>query len=277
MTYCIYHIPGKKIGVTNNLEERVTRQQGYTEDEYEILDMSDDISYISHREIELQKQFGYRVDQKLYKDLNPIKQELNSMNINITEQTTTFPCPVNKLKGRLMDEIGMSWDTDHGKCCIDPDSIRWIMDNVKTSMYNHERCYVYNKAFARYFDNNGCCSYEDVDCNRTKTGALNMSGRRRPDRFDLIRTWADERGLYDKGDTKTQYLKLMEEAGELGRAILKNDEPEFIDAIGDMVVVLTNLARLGGVSIETCIDSAYDVISKRTGKMVNGTFVKDTL
>ena len=52
MTYCIYHIPGKKIGVTNNLEDRVTRQQGYTEDEYEILDMSDDICYISHREIE---------------------------------------------------------------------------------------------------------------------------------------------------------------------------------------------------------------------------------
>tara|TARA_R100001594_G_scaffold29272_1_gene54713 strand:+ start:461 stop:1294 length:834 start_codon:yes stop_codon:yes gene_type:complete len=277
MTYCIYHIPGKKIGVTNNLEDRVTRQQGYTEDEYEILDMSDDICYISHREIELQKEYGYKVDRKLYKDLNPIKQELNSMNINITEQTTTFPCPVNKLKGRLMDEIGMSWETDHGRCCIDPDSIKWIMENVKTSMYNNDRCYVYNKAFARYFDNNGCCSYEDVDCNRTRTGALHMSGRRRPDRFDLIRTWADERGLYDKGDTKTQYLKLMEEAGELGRAILKNDEPEFIDAIGDMVVVLTNLARLGGVSIETCIDSAYDVISKRTGKMVNGTFVKDTL
>jgi NTP pyrophosphatase (non-canonical NTP hydrolase) len=269
MTYCIYHIPGKKIGVTNNLEERVTRQQGYTEDEYEILDMSDDICYISHREIELQKEYGYKVDRKLYKDLNPIKQELNSMNINVTEQTTTFPCPVNKLKGRLMDEIGMSWETEHGRCCIDPDSIKWIMNNVKTSMYNNDRCYVYNKAFARYFDNNGCC--------KTTTGALNMSGRRRPDRFDLIRAWANERGLYDKGDTKTQYLKLMEEAGELGRAILKNDEPEFIDAIGDMVVVLTNLARLGGVSIETCIDSAYDVISKRTGKMVNGTFVKDTL
>ena len=277
MTYCIYHIPGKKIGVTNNLEERVTRQQGYTEDEYEILDMSDDICYISHREIELQKEYGYKVDRKLYKDLNPIKQELNSMNINVTEQTTTFPCPVNKLKGRLMDEMGMSWETDHGICCINTKSIKWIMDNVKTSMYNNNRCYIYNKAFARFFENNDCCSYEDVDCNRNKTGALHMSGRRHPDRFDLIRTWADERGLYDKGDTKTQYLKLMEEAGELGRAILNNDDPDFIDAIGYMFLLLTNLARLGGVSIETCIDSAYDVISKRTGKMVNGTFVKDTL
>lgn len=268
MTYCIYHIPGKKIGVTNNLEDRVTRQQGYAENEYEILDMSDDISYISHREIELQKQFGYRVDQKLYKDLKPKNEQLNHMKINITEQTTTFPCPVNKLKGRLMDEVGMSWETEHGKCCLDPESIKWVMDNVKPSMYNKDRCYVYNKAFARYFDNNSCC--------RTNVGALKMSGHM-PGRFDRIRDWADERGLYDKGDTKTQYLKLMEEAGELGRAILKNDQDEFVDAIGDMVVVLTNLAELGGTHIEDCIDIAYDVIHKRTGKMVNGTFVKDTL
>ena len=175
-----------------------------------------------------------------------------------------------------MDELGMSWETEHGRCCLDPESVQWIMDNVKPSMYNKNRCYVYNKAFARYFDNNGCC--------RTNTGALNMSGHRglnlnvgSLNRFDLIRTWADERGLYDKGDTKTQYLKLMEEAGELGRAILKDDQPEVVDAIGDMVVVLTNLSELAGYKIEHCIDQAYNVISKRTGKMVNGTFVKDTL
>ena len=107
MTYCIVHIPGKKIGVTNNLEDRVTRQQGYTEDEYEILDMSDDISYISHREIELQKQFGYRVDQRLYKDLKPKNEQLNHMKINVTEKTTTLPCTVNKLKCRIMDELSI--------------------------------------------------------------------------------------------------------------------------------------------------------------------------
>ena len=42
-----------------------------------------------------------------------------------------------------------------------------------------------------------------------------------------------------------------------------------------MVVVLTNLAHQRGVHIETCIAEAYKVISKRTGKMINGTFVKD--
>jgi len=276
MTYCIYHIPGKKIGVTNDPERRITCQQGYTEDEYDILAMSDDIDYISELEIELQKKYGYKIDRQLYRDLPMNKPLSKTMNINITEQTTTFPCPVNKLKGRLMDELGMSWETEHGRCCLDPESVQWIMDNVKPSMYNKNRCYVYNKAFARYFDNNGCC--------RTNTGALNMSGHKglnlnvgSLNRFDLIRTWADERGLYDKGDTKTQYLKLMEEAGELGRAILKDDQPEVVDAIGDMVVVLTNLSELAGYNIEHCIDEAYNVISKRTGKMVNGTFVKDTL
>ena len=69
----------------------------------------------------------------------------------------------------------------------------------------------------------------------------------------------------------------MEESGELSQALLKNDKPEIIDAIGDMVVVLTNLAYMEGYNIESCIQSAYDVISKRTGKMVNGTFVKDKI
>ena len=47
MTYFIYHIPGKKIGVTSDLNNRVTITQGYSPDEYEVLDQSDDISYIS--------------------------------------------------------------------------------------------------------------------------------------------------------------------------------------------------------------------------------------
>ncbi len=93
--------------------------------------------------------------------------------------------------------------------------------------------------------------------------------------FPLIREWATDRGIYDKGDSKTQYIKLQEEAGELAQALLKNDRPEIIDAIGDMVVVLTNLAALEGLHIEDCIESAYDVIINRKGKMINGTFVKN--
>jgi NTP pyrophosphatase (non-canonical NTP hydrolase) len=95
--------------------------------------------------------------------------------------------------------------------------------------------------------------------------------------FEPIRQWAFKKGIYAKGDPKTQYVKLLEETGELAKSILKNDDEEFIDAIGDCVVVLTNLAALKGYTIEECINSAYSVIAKRTGKMINGTFVKDNI
>lgn len=93
--------------------------------------------------------------------------------------------------------------------------------------------------------------------------------------FEPIREWAENKGIYAKGDAKTQFVKLSEEMGELAMSILKNNPEEFMDAIGDCVVVLTNLAHLNDVKIEDCINGSYDVIAKRTGKMVNGTFVKD--
>ena len=249
--YYLYHIPGKKIGVTRDLNTRVTLMQGYKEGEYEVLEQSDDIDFISDREIELQKSYGYKVDRKLYKNL------FKKMNINATEQTSTFPCPANKLKGHLMDNIGLSWKTLHGKFEINSTTIPWIVHNAKTSMYNNERCYIYNKAYHEAFIAEPAVEVTDATV------------------FDSIRDWADKRGIYDSGDTKTQFVKLMEEVGELGKAILKDDKDEFVDAIGDCIVVLTNLSHLGGFDVEHCISSAYNEISNRTGSMVNGTFVKD--
>ena len=265
MTYYLYHIPGKKIGVTRNLEERVHKQQGYHEGEYTILAESEDISEISTLEIQMQKAFGYKVDRQLYKNLKCNKKE---MKINVTEQTTTFPMPLNKLKGRLMDNIGMSWETINGEVSLTPESIKWVVKNAKTSMYNEERCYIYNKAFARWFDNNDAYP---------RTGALAETGIRqtKPSYFNLIREWANERGLYDKGDTKTQSLKLVEEVGEICRAVLKGNDSDVEDGIGDAVVVLTNLAELQGTTIEHCIEMAYNEIKDRKGKMHNGTFKKD--
>ena len=283
MKYYLYHIPGKKVGVTTNLEERVHKQQGYYPGEYEIIATSDDIDLVSAGEIIMQRCYGYKVDEVPYNELKFNK----NMNINVTEQTTTFPCPVNKLKGQLMDNIGMQWETEHGNLDITPDTIRWIMDNVKTSKYNNERCYVYNKAFARYYDNNNAHQTTLADLHvkdqyngKTTSGGLYPTGVRQQNaravaHFDLIRDWAKERGLYDKGDTKTQTLKLLEEAGEICRAVLKNNHDDVVDGIGDCVVVLTNLAELQGVSIEECIAQAYNEIKNRKGKMYNGTFKKD--
>jgi NTP pyrophosphatase (non-canonical NTP hydrolase) len=252
--YYIYHIPGKKIGVTSNLINRVTKQQGYALGEYEVLLSSKDIDYISAKEIELQKSYGYKVDRQTYKNL--IKS--NKMRINVTEQTTTFACPKDKLKGQLLDNIGFKWETSHGEFELTDKTIQWIIDNSTTSMYNDQRCYIYNKAFS--------VEFLDETAFEEKSNV-----------YDLIRVWAKEKGIYDKGDSKTQYVKLMEEAGELAKALLKDDKPEIIDAIGDMVVVLTNLAKLENLLIEDCVVSAYNVIKNRKGKMIGGTFVKETL
>ena len=259
--YYLYHIPGKKIGVTRNLKNRVTLMQGYKETEYEVLEQSDDIDYISDREIELQKSYGYRRDRTLYKNLFK-----SNMKVNPTEQTSTFPVPLNKLKGNLLDNLGMEWKTPDYSFKLEKEHIPWIMDNAMTSMFNDNRSYIYNKAFYEAFFNpknnpKEKCTSNNKDC----------------ERFDLIRSWADERGIYEKGNSHTQYVKLMEEAGELAQALLNKDSYEIKDAIGDMVVVLTNLAVLEGMQIENCIDSAYDEIKSRKGKMTNGTFVKQTL
>jgi len=263
-TYYLYHIPGKKIGVTRDLNRRVTQVQGYKPNEYEVLESSKDIDYISKKELELQKSFGYRIDHKPYKNLYKMK-------INVTEQTTTFPCPLNKLKGQLMDNPGLNWQTSFGKIGLDINLIHWIVKNSHESMYNSNRCYVYNKALWEAFTKINSLESLQKHITKFKPGTTEPNN----DIFDLIRKWASARGIYKKGDSKTQYVKLQEEAGELAKALLDKDKFEIKDAIGDIVVVLTNLAYLEGFTIEECIEAAYKEISNRKGKIINGTFVKN--
>ena len=271
MTYYLYHIPGKKIGVTRNLNKRVTQVQGYKPGEYEVLESSTDIDYISKKEIELQKYFGYRKDDKLYKNLFKMK-------INVTEQTTTFPVKVTKLKEALENEPNLIWKTGFGKIALCPELIKWIITNAHESRYNSERSYVYNKALWEAFSEINSLESLIKHADKFKPGStekINHHAARAVAHFDLIRAWAAERGIYEKGNAHTQYVKLQEEAGELAKALLNKNKPEIKDAIGDMVVVLTNLAYLEGITIEECIESAYAEIANRKGKMINGTFVKE--
>ena len=269
MKFHIYHIPGQKIGVTTNLQRRVESAQGFSSSEYEVLESSDDIKYVTRRELELQVKYGYSVDRTPYAEY--IKRfekdsKTKEMDINVTAQTTTFPCSVDDLELYLLKIRDNEWDTPlDGKLCVCSQAdIDWVVKNSMTSTYRTSRCFVYNKAFAKYRN------HSEANCDQARP-----NGQACKTTFDLIRDWARERGIYDKGNSSTQFVKLIEESGELARGILKKDQPEVIDAIGDMVVVLTNLAELEGLRIEDCIDSAYEVISSRTGKMVNGTFVKD--
>jgi len=257
--YYLYHIPGKKIGITRNLKNRLTVQQGYQTGEYEVLDSSEDIDYISAQELELQLIYGYKIDRQSYKNL--IKKQ--KMLLNVTEQTTTFPCPVNKLKGNLFDNLGIQFETNFGSYTLTPAIAEWIVKNASVSMFRTGRSYIYNKALDEFAKTLLKPKAE------TKTEVPNV--------YDLIRQWAIERDIYVNGDAKTQFIKLIEETGELSKAILKDDKNEFIDAIGDCVVVLTNLAAMKGLNIEDCVVSAYTEIKDRKGSMKNGTFVKQTL
>jgi NTP pyrophosphatase (non-canonical NTP hydrolase) len=92
--------------------------------------------------------------------------------------------------------------------------------------------------------------------------------------FMPIVEWAKERNLLSSSSDR-QFIKLQEEVGELASGLLKNNHDEIKDAIGDCVVVLTILSEINGIAIEDCINSAYNEIKDRKGKMINGTFVKE--
>lgn len=87
--------------------------------------------------------------------------------------------------------------------------------------------------------------------------------------------WADDKNLIDKEKSTKQMLKVMEEVGETASALAKGDREELIDGIGDVFVTLIILAAQNGLKPEDCLQSAWDEIKNRTGKTVNGVFIKD--
>lgn len=93
--------------------------------------------------------------------------------------------------------------------------------------------------------------------------------------FINIRQWAEQKHIHTYEGRFRQFAKLGEEQGELAKAILTSDQAAIKDGIGDCVVVLTILAQQHGIKIEDCIDSVWGIISKRTGKTVDGVFHKD--
>ncbi len=272
--YYVYHVPGIKVGMTKDLGDRVFEQQGYDPHEIELLFVSRDMEAASEKELEYQRLFQLKEDRQSYKDLITKQKPMNNFKINVTDMTTTFPCYNRELAGYLMSNRGRTIELKDGqKFIVDDNLINWCKENARTSMYNADRCYVYNKALAKAMKKNMPANLaEAMEMEVNYEYVTTSCGKCI---FPAIRDWAKERGLYEEGDIKTQFIKLQEEAGELARAIIKADEPEIVDAIGDMVVVLTNLAYLAGHDIEDCIQSAYNVISKRKGSMINGSFVKN--
>ena len=104
--YYLYHIPGKKIGMTSNIYNRVIKQQGYKPGEFEILESSTDLKAIEDLEKLYQKRYGYKNDLNSYTDAknSPINQFKSNkkMYTNVTAQTVTFPVPIKQLKTYLI-------------------------------------------------------------------------------------------------------------------------------------------------------------------------------
>jgi NTP pyrophosphatase (non-canonical NTP hydrolase) len=92
---------------------------------------------------------------------------------------------------------------------------------------------------------------------------------------DKVIQWAKEKGLINPNNINKQALKLTEEVGELASAIIKDKRIEQIDAIGDIQVVLIILCQQLGINYNEALESAYNVIKDRKGKIINGSFIKE--
>lgn len=98
-------------------------------------------------------------------------------------------------------------------------------------------------------------------------------------KFDLLNEkvlqWAKEKGILEKANSLTQIEKTIEEVNETKEAIIANDRHEVIDGFGDILVTVLIGCKLQEIDPLDALETAYNVISKRQGKMINGTFVKE--
>jgi NTP pyrophosphatase (non-canonical NTP hydrolase) len=92
-----------------------------------------------------------------------------------------------------------------------------------------------------------------------------------------VQEWGEDKGILPNPDPMAQWSKTDEEVLELREAIIDNNREEVIDAIGDIIVTLIMQCEAWDTNVTECLEQAYSTIRKRTGKMVDGVFVKDVV
>jgi len=92
--------------------------------------------------------------------------------------------------------------------------------------------------------------------------------------IEKIEDWHHARNLIHGATDKDQLAKLIQEVGELSDNICK--QRDVSDDIGDIMVVLINIAVRNGISMEHCLEVAYNDIKDRKGMMIDGIFVKES-
>ena len=124
------------------------------------------------------------------------------------------------------------------------------------------------------YDYMGVTAISEALYNEYRIGTL----PERTDYFSLeqkVKIWAANRQILTKDNSSKQYMKFIEESGELARAILKNNEADIVDSFGDVMVTLIILSEQLGYNLTNCLKSAYNEIKDREGKTVNGVFIKE--
>ena len=274
--YTVYHLPQlEKVGCTNNFERRMKEQDVEPLDEYrKFVGTLEEASFV---EEELRKFYKYKPDsnmtylgkfsgKKTKKNGKSITKEWTKTH-SIGWNELPFKSPKSDLEASMNKYNNITFKTKVGTFEFDSSDIPSLVRKAKQSQFDTGDWYWQTTTLKAIENESNQETVENGPC---------AHGNRIPE-FDQIREWASEKGIYAKGDPKTQLVKLVEEQGEFAKAILNDDQPEIIDALGDMLVVLINLSELSGYKLEECLESAYNVIKKRTGKMIDGTFVKDTL
>ena len=90
--------------------------------------------------------------------------------------------------------------------------------------------------------------------------------------IDKIMKWHEDRNLIEGSTDKDQVLKLQQELGELSDSVCKQKDMK--DDLGDMMVIMLNIMKRNNITMEECLETAYNDIKDRKGKMIDGIFVK---
>ena len=303
--YVIYHLlPNEakgyvgKVGATSNLEHRVERQQGATDygTDFVVLRETDDLQTASDTEIHFQKLFGYPVDKINFYDIMTKGTETNDnigqgVEFAFAKNGQWYSVYYTDSRSELITDIENSGVIVNGEQYDDEQVIEFVTSNVLQKSH-WKGFYISARAMDKFFEeweapeettvidtgyiiSNPCYEDEFAQIRTLANADGELEEFCHGSYISRIRQWATDRNLYEFGDPKTQYIKLQEEAGEVAKALLKDDLHEVKDGIGDMFVVLVNLAHLAGLTMEECIEQAWDDIKDRKGRMIDGTFVKE--
>jgi NTP pyrophosphatase (non-canonical NTP hydrolase) len=92
----------------------------------------------------------------------------------------------------------------------------------------------------------------------------------------LIANWAEQKGLLKPEFAPKQFMKIVEELGELSSAIIKEDVDKEIDSVGDLLITIIVLAYQRNISLKYALNVAYNEIKDRKGQLIGGSFIKQT-